>query len=251
MKKNSNLKVFLNGIIVENPILVMLLGMCPTIAITNKVSNALGMGLAFLFVLIFSNLIISLIRKLVPNEIRIPVYIVIIATLVTIAEMLLKAYFMPIYESLGAFVALIVVNCIILGRAEAFASQNNPWKSILDALGMSIGFTLSLLVISFIREFFGAGTITIWDGISLDCTPLFEFLHIEPIYALSNSTVGGFLILGLLIGSVTAIRTAISNKKGKEEGHNRKHKKPFIVKISRNDRKIVNASKGKGGSVNA
>ena len=251
MKKNSNLKVFLNGIIVENPILVMLLGMCPTIAITNKVSNALGMGLAFLFVLIFSNLIISLIRKLVPNEIRIPVYIVIIATLVTIVEMLLKAYFMPIYESLGAFVALIVVNCIILGRAEAFASQNNPWKSILDALGMSIGFTLSLLVISFIREFFGAGTITIWDGISLDCTPLFEFLHIEPIYALSNSTVGGFLILGLLIGSVTAIRTAISNKKGKEEGHNRKHKKPFIVKISRNDRKIVNSSKGKGGSVNA
>ena len=211
MKKNSSLKTFLNGIIVENPILVMVLGTCPAIAITNKVSNALGMGLAFLFVLFFSNLIISLIRKLVPNEIRIPAYIVIIATLVTIVEMLLKAYFLPIYESLGVFVALIVVNCIILGRAEAFASQNNPGKSILDAFGMSIGFTLALFAMALIREFFGAGTITIWDGVVIDCTKWFEALHVEPIHALSDSTVGGFLVFGLLIGCVSALRTLITD----------------------------------------
>lgn len=214
-EKSKSLSILLNGIIVENPILVMLLGMCPTLAITNKFSNALGMGLAFLFVLFFSNLIISLIRKLVPNEIRIPVYIVIIATLVTIVQLLLKAYLNSLYESLGAFVALIVVNCIILGRAEAFASQNKPGHAVLDAIGMAFGFTLSLMLIAFVREFLGAGTITIWGDLVIDCTAVFDFLHIEPIAPLASSSnaVGSFLILGLIIGIVNAIRINTKNKK--------------------------------------
>ena len=214
--KEKSLKVFLNGIIMENPVLVLVLGTCPTLAITTTVSNALGMGLAFTFVLFFSNLIISLLRKLIPNEIRIPVYIVTIATLVSIVQMLLKAYLPEVNSSLGAFVALIVVNCIILGRAEAFASKNNPGRAIVDAIGMSIGFVLALLIISFIREFFGTGSITIWKNVKIDCMWIFNSLKVEPIYALSSSTVGGFLVYGLVIGIVTAIRTAIANTKAKK-----------------------------------
>lgn len=214
--KNNNLKIFLNGIIMENPALVLVLGTCPTLAITTKVSNAVGMGLAFFFVLLLSNLVISLIRKLVPNEIRIPTYIVIIATLVTIAQMLLQAFLPAIDQSLGAFVALIVVNCIILGRAEAFASQNNPGKSIIDAVGMSLGFFLALFLIAFIREFFGAGTITLWEGICIDLTCIFDFFRIAPFAVLSNSTVGGFLVYGTIIGVVVAVKSAIETKKAEK-----------------------------------
>lgn len=197
----------------ENPVLVLLLGTCPTIAITTSVKNAIGMGIAFGFVLLFSNLIISLIRKLIPNEIRIPVYIVTIATLVTIAQMLLKAFLPEVNDSLGAFVSLIVVNCIILGRVEAFASKNNPGKSVLDALGMSIGFIGALIIISTIRESLGNGTITLWEGIQIDFTPIYKFLKVEPIYVLYNSSIGGFLVYGFVIALVTAIRNAVNNKK--------------------------------------
>lgn len=197
----------------ENPVLVLLLGTCPTIAITTSVKNAIGMGIAFGFVLLFSNLIISIIRKLIPNEIRIPVYIVTIATLVTIAQMLLKAFLPEVNDSLGAFVSLIVVNCIILGRVEAFASKNNPGKSVLDALGMSIGFIGALIIISTIRESLGNGTITLWEGIQIDFTPIYEFLKVEPIYVLYNSSIGGFLVYGFVIALVTAIRNAVTNKK--------------------------------------
>ncbi len=216
MTKSNNLKTFLNGIVMENPVLVLLLGTCPTIAITTNVYNAIGMGIAFSFVLLFSNLIISLIRKLIPNEIRIPVYIVTIATFVTIAQMLLEAFLPSINDSLGRFVSLIVVNCIILGRVEAFASKNNPGKSLLDALGMSIGFICALIIIASIRELLGSGTLTIWDGVKISFLPIYEFLNIEPIYILSNSSIGGFLVYGLVIALVTAIKTAVVNKRAKK-----------------------------------
>ena len=220
--KQTNLKVFTNGLFKENPTFAMLLGMCPTIAITTSLSNALGMGVCVLFVLFFSNLFISFIRKIVPNDIRIPVYIVIIATLVTIVQMLLQAFLPDLNRSLGAFVALIVVNCIILGRAEAFASKNDPVKSMFDALGMAIGFTIAISCVSLIREFLGAGTITIWGELSIDCTGAFDLLCIQPIPVLV-SNVGGFLILGALIGIITSItiqRKKANEKKMKEAAKN-------------------------------
>lgn len=197
----------------ENPVLVLLLGTCPTLgSVTSSVKDAIGMGIAFTFVLFFSNLIISLIRKITPNEIRIPVYIVTIATLVSIVQMLLAAFLPDINKSLGVFVGLIVVNCIILGRAEAFASSNNPGRAIIDAIGMSIGFVGALLIIALIREFFGAAKITIWSGIAIDFKKIFTFFGFEPIYALTTS-VGGFLVYGLVVALVMAIKEAVLKKK--------------------------------------
>ncbi len=149
---------FLKGLWQENPIFRQMLGMCPTLAVSNAVINGVAMGLATAFVLIFSSLLISLIKKVIPNPVRIACYIVIIATFVTIADRFLAAFFPPISKSLGPFVPLIVVNCIILGRAEAFASKNSPARSVIDALGMSAGFILALLILSSIREVLGSGT---------------------------------------------------------------------------------------------
>lgn len=212
MEEKRNLKVFLNGLFRENPTFVMLLGMCPTLAITTKLSNALGMGISVLFVLFFSNLFISLIRKIVPSDIRIPVYIVIIATLVTIVSLLLQAFLPELNKSLGAFVALIVVNCIILGRAEAFASKNGPVPSMLDAIGMALGFTGAISIISIIRELLGAGTITVWGDLVINCKGIFDFLHIAPSDIFTKN-VGAFIILGLLIGIITSIGLKRKNKK--------------------------------------
>ncbi|MFZ2052981.1 MAG: electron transport complex subunit E [Candidatus Aminicenantales bacterium] len=149
---------FLKGLWQENPIFRQMLGMCPTLAVSNAVINGIAMGLATAFVLIFSSFLISLIKKLIPNQVRIACYVVIIATFVTIADRFLAAFFPPISKSLGPFVPLIVVNCIILGRAEAFASKNSPGRSVIDALGMSAGFILALLILSSIREVLGSGT---------------------------------------------------------------------------------------------
>ena len=146
-----------NGIITENPIFVQVLAMCPTLAVTTSAENALGMGLASTVVLIFSNMIISAIRKLVPDEIRIPAYIVVIASFVTIIDMLMQGYLPSLYSSLGLFIPLIVVNCIILGRAEAYASKNPILPSIFDAIGMGLGFTIALFLIGTFREILGAG----------------------------------------------------------------------------------------------
>ncbi|MGI6767654.1 MAG: electron transport complex subunit RsxE [Bacilli bacterium] len=166
MNNNKN-EVLLNGIWKENPVLVSLLGLCSVLAISLTIENALGMGIAFSFVLIMSNVIISLIRNIVPSEIRIPVYIVVVATLVVIVEMLMAAFLPALYESLGIFIPLIVVNCIILGRAEAFASKNDVFDSFLDAIGMSLGYTIVLIVLSMVREFFASGNITIWGNLQL------------------------------------------------------------------------------------
>ncbi|MDP1853608.1 MAG: electron transport complex subunit E [Candidatus Omnitrophota bacterium] len=150
---------FVKGITIENPTFALVLGLCPTLAVSSSVINAIGMGAAATFVLLGSNIIISLIRKIIPNEIRIPCFIVVIATFVTINEMMLKAYFPELNASLGIFIPLIVVNCIVLGRAEVFAAKRTVLPSIFDALGMGMGFTLALVIISTIREALGAGKI--------------------------------------------------------------------------------------------
>lgn len=148
-----------NGIIKENPTFVLMLGMCPTLAVTTSAKNGLGMGLATMAVLVMSNLLISILRKIIPQGVRVPVYIIIIASFVTIVEMLMHAYATALYESLGIFIPLIVVNCIIFGRAETYASKHNPVLSIFDGIGIGLGFTIGLTVIGIVRELIGSGTV--------------------------------------------------------------------------------------------
>lgn len=196
--KLSNLT---NGIIKENPIFVQLLGMCPTLAVTTSMENGIGMGLATTAVLVLSNLLISLLRKAVPNKIRIPIFIVIIATFVSVVEMVMEAYVPSLYGALGLFIPLIVVNCLILARAEAFASSNNPIDSLLDGLGMGIGFTLSLSILGLVREILGTGQLTLFGANLLN-------LNFEPIITMILPP-GAFLVLGLLI----ALKNAVTTKK--------------------------------------
>ncbi|MFZ2357124.1 MAG: electron transport complex subunit E [Candidatus Omnitrophota bacterium] len=187
MKKLIN--EFLKGIIKENPTFVLLLGLCPTLAVSVSVINGVGMGVAATFVLLGSNIIIALIKKIVPERIRIPCYIVVIATFVTIAELVMKAYSPALNRALGIYVPLIVVNCIVLGRAEAYASKNSVMNSLFDGVGMGVGFTLALILISGIREFLGAGKLL---GHTL-------FKGFEPVSVLGMPS-GALLVIGLLLG---------------------------------------------------
>lgn len=155
--EKSNLQILTNGIIKENPVLVLVLGTCPTLAVTTMAKNAIGMGLAATFVLLGSNIVISLLKKVIPDKVRIPCYIVVIAGFVTLLSALLQAYAQDVYSALGIFLPLIVVNCIILGRAEAYASKNPPIPSLFDGIGMGLGFTLSITCIGAVRELIGAG----------------------------------------------------------------------------------------------
>ena len=164
MSKKSKLSIITNGIIKENPVLVLLIGTCPTLATSSSASNGLGMGLSTTAVLIAANIVISLLRKVIPDKVRIPCYIVVIAGFVTVVQFLLEAYVPALYKSLGLFIPLIVVNCIILGRAEAFANKNTVVDSALDGIGMGLGFTLTLTVMGTIRELLGAGT---WFGMTV------------------------------------------------------------------------------------
>ena len=156
---NRSTAVLMNGIIKENPTFVLLLGMCPTLGTTSSAVNGLGMGLATLFVLVCSNMVISAVKNLIPDKVRIPGFIVIIATFVTLLELLMKAYVPSLYESLGLFIPLIVVNCIVLARAESFASKNNVFSSMLDGLGMGLGFTIALTLLGALRELLGSGKV--------------------------------------------------------------------------------------------
>lgn len=215
MSKKDN---FLKGLLKENPLFVLLLGCCPALAITTSVENAIGMTLAFTFVVTLSNLFISLINinekiKALIQPVRIAVYIVIIATLVTIVEMIMSAFLPELYNSLGVFISLITVNCIVLGRAEAYASKNKPVDSIIDGISMGLGYGLAILIISFVREFLGAGTITIWGNIKLDLTTVYAALGIEPI-SFFTSSAGAFLVLGIVLGVLQAIKNH-KTKKGK------------------------------------
>lgn len=191
----SYMSEFTKGLIKENPTLVSLLGMCPTLAVTVSASNAIGMGAAATFVLICSNLVISLLKKVIPSQVRLPAYIVIIAGFVTVAGFILQAALPDIYDALGIFLPLITVNCIILGRAEMFASKNNAAASVLDGLGMGVGFTLAMLAVSSVREIFGSGT---WFGMQI--RPDF----IEPMQ-IFIFPAGGFFVLGCVIALVNKI----------------------------------------------
>ncbi len=204
----SKLKTFTNGIIKENPVLRLVLGTCPTLAVTTAASNAIGMGAAATFVLLGSNITISLLRKIIPDKVRIPAYITVIAGFVTIVQMLCKAFLPAVNESLGIFLPLIVVNCIILGRAEMFARKNTVCASILDALGMGIGFTAALLAMGMIRELIGAGSLF---GIQIlpEALPTMTLLILPP---------GGFFVFGVLIALANKLSGKLDKKSQALEG---------------------------------
>lgn len=192
----SAMKEFTKGFIKENPVFVMALGLCPTLAVTSSVNNAIGMGLAATFVLVCSNIIVSLIKDFIPSKVRIPCYIVVIASFVTIVDMMMHAYVPAVHKSLGLFIPLIVVNCMILGRAEAFASKNNVLLSVLDGVGMGLGFTLALIVIAAIREVLGAG-----QFLGIQVMPSFY----QPMLALILAP-GAFITMALLLGLLNMLK---------------------------------------------
>jgi electron transport complex protein RnfE len=203
MKKTNYWKILITGLLKENPVFVLILGTCPTLAMSNSVTSAVGMGLAATAVLLCSNAVISLLRKVIPDSVRIPCYIVVIAGFVTLVEMFIHAFLPELYESLGVFLALITVNCIILGRAEMFAGKNTVGKSILDGIGMGLGFTIALLAMATVREVFGAGT---FAGIEIPfmIDHKIEFLVKAP---------GGLMVYGLLIALVNVITKGKAIKK--------------------------------------
>ncbi|RRD41053.1 electron transport complex subunit RsxE [Leptotrichia sp. OH3620_COT-345] len=215
MKKIELIK---SGIIKENPVFVMFLGTCPILATTNSLTNAVGMTAAFTVVLIITNTIISAMRKIVPDQIRIPVYIVVIATAVKFCEMMLNAYALPVYESLGVFLALIVVNCIVLGRAEAFASKNTVTDSFMDAIGVSIGFGISLIAMSAFREILGTGELQLKS--LFDSEKIVFQISMFKNYGASffTSGAGAFLSFGLLAGLFNIYKNKPVKKDTKKKG---------------------------------
>jgi len=194
-KKNSMRSIFLNGVLTENPIFRLVLGTCPVLAVTTNAMNGVGMGLAATFVLLGSNVVISLLRNFIPSKVRIPSFIVVICTFVTIIQLMMQAYVPALYDALGIFLPLIVVNCIILARAEAFASKNGVLASAMDALGMGAGFTLALILIGGVREVLGAGTFLGMTVLGVGFEPVLMMI-LPP---------GGFIVYGLALGIINAI----------------------------------------------
>ena len=224
---NSKMKILTNGILNENPVLRLVLGTCPTLAVTTMASNGIGMGLAATFVLLCSNVVISALRKIIPDQVRIPCYITVIAGFVTLVQMIVKAYVPSLDKSLGVFLPLIVVNCIILGRAEMFASKNGIVDSALDGIGMGIGFTCTLTIMGTIREILGSGT---WmsgldgllsflpEGFKIQVIPA----SIDP-FTIMTSAPGGFFVFGILMAAATWLTTPKAKKEKvieTEEGGN-------------------------------
>lgn len=209
-EKGSNKKVFTSGIFEQNAVFKLTLGLCPALAVSNTIEKALGMGLMVVIILAITNGIISLLRNVIQDEIRIPAYIVIIATVVTSIEMVVNAYVPGLASSLGVFIALITVNCIVLGRAESYASKNSVGKSILDGLGSGLGFLLALVMIGFVREILGTGQIVIGKDLPILSTPV--TLNLFPNYAVSLlvQPAGAFLVVGLLLAGFMAYE---NNKK--------------------------------------
>lgn len=237
-EKVNQLTNLVKGFIKENPVFVMLLGMCPSLATTTSIEKAFGMGILFFLVLICTNTIISLLRKVIPNEVRIPCYIVIIAGFVTMASMLCHAYLPDLYTSLGTFLSLIVVNCIVLGRAEAFASKNGPLSSFIDAVGMGIGFTGALILIAFFREFFGTGGISIGNVLPLDSVHGFNLFGPDTVsidyetwavttksslfgsdfsISILQESIGGFIVMGLLLAFLPKLGYQINKIKNRKK----------------------------------
>jgi len=195
--KNSNMKVLMNGLVKENPTFVLILGMCPTLATTSSAINGMSMGLATLFVLVGSNMAISLLKNIIPDQVRIPAYVVVIATFVSVVEMTMQAYLPALYDSLGIFIPLIVVNCIVLGRAEAFAAKNTVFSSFLDGLGMGLGFTFALTLLGTIRELLGTG--------KMFTATIFPEHYGMLIFVLAP---GAFIALGYLIAVINKLKKA-------------------------------------------
>lgn len=204
---NKKLSILTNGILKENPVLRLVLGTCPTLAVTTAAFNGVGMGLAATFVLVCSNIAISSLRKVIPDKVRLPAYITVIAAFVTIVQMLVQAFAQDLYSALGVYLPLIVVNCIILGRAEMFASKNNVLDSALDGLGMGLGFTATLLVMASIREILGAGT---FFGMRL--------LPEENCITMMGTPPGGFFTFGVLMALVVFIETKMGQRKKRAIG---------------------------------
>jgi electron transport complex protein RnfE len=201
----GRLSVLTRGIVKENPVLVLILGTCPTLAVSTQASNAVGMGIAATAVLLCSNIAVSLLRKVIPDKVRIPSFIVLIAGFVTIVQMVVEAYSYSLYQALGIYLPLIVVNCIILGRAEMFASKNTVLNSVLDGIGMGVGFTLALLVMASIREILGSGT---WFGM-----PIPYMAEHNLTLSIMTMAPGGFIVFGLLIALVNKITKGRATKK--------------------------------------
>ena len=200
---------FTRGLFKENPTFRLVLGMCPTLATTTSLENALGMGAATTFVLCGSNLAISALRKVIPAQIRIPCFIIVIATFVTVVDLLMQAYLPALHDKLGIYIPLIVVNCIVFARAESFASKNTVGRSLADGLGMGVGFTLALSLIASLRELVATGALTIWGNLKLT-------LPASPSIVLFILPAGGFLTLGLLLALINHLQTRAAIKSGRE-----------------------------------
>ncbi|MGN0796542.1 MAG: electron transport complex subunit RsxE [Christensenellales bacterium] len=239
---NQSLKqkggIIANGIVKNNPVFRLVLGTCPTLAVTSGAVNGMGMGLAATFVLVCSNILVSLLRKVIPDKVRIPAYVLIIATFVTLVQMILQKFIPSLYESLGIYLPLIVVNCIILARAEAFASTNKVLDSALDGLGMGLGFTASLMLIGLIREFLGAGTLFYGELAGLQMGVKFSALESVSmnIFILP---AGGFLVFGILMAVINAISDYA--KKRKDE---REQKQIALIESAEREQRITEAFQG-------
>jgi Na+-translocating ferredoxin:NAD+ oxidoreductase subunit E len=221
-QKPSKLRVFLDPLLKANPLFAMILGTCPAIAVTTSVEAAFGMGLLFTFVVFCSNLIISLLRNIIPDEVRTPCYIVVIATFVTVVKILTSTFLPALYSSLGVFISLLVVNCIVLGRAEAFASKNTVVDSMLDGLGNGLGYTWAIMAIALVREILGTGKLTFGKvftflpKVTIPILSGYSGTSFSMAIPLFNSSAGGFLVLGLALAILAAINN-YKNKKAKEK----------------------------------
>ena len=208
---NNKLKTFTNGFLRENPLLVLNIGLCSSLGVTTSIFNGIGMGIGMTFVLVMSEIVISIFRKLIPSAIRLPVFITVIAAFTTIVQLVLNAYVESLYNALGVFIPLIVVNCIIMGRVEAFASKNKLGDCVLDGLGMGIGYTIVLVAISLIRELLGGGTLFAGTALKVDVIP--EAFRI----GIFNSAPGGFLVFGILAACLQAWKQYQKNKADQAE----------------------------------
>ena len=208
---NSKLKTFTNGFLRENPLLVLNIGLCSSLGVTTSIFNGIGMGIGMTFVLVMSEIVISIFRKLIPSAIRLPIFITVIAAFTTIVQLVLNAYVESLYNALGVFIPLIVVNCIIMGRVEAFASKNKLGDCVLDGLGMGIGYTIVLVAISLIRELLGGGTLFAGTALKIDIIP--ESYRI----GIFNSAPGGFLVFGILAACLQAYKQYQKNKADQAE----------------------------------
>ena len=240
-EKGYTKKNFLKGIIQENPLFVSILGTCPALATTKTVEAALGMGILFTIVLVCSSVLVSLLRKLISEEIRTPAYIVIIATFVTIVKMMTNAFLPELYSTLGVFISLIVVNCIVLGRAEAYASKNTVFDSLIDALGMGVGYTLAIIVMALFREILGTGAFSF--GAIFSFIPYFKLQIIPKDFAISlfQTPVGAFIVFGLIL-AVLAFR---KNRKEEYKAYLTKQEK---LRKAEEAKKALAAKQAEGGN---